>query len=91
MVLAADPGREFTVSRTETLFGTLEWRYRFVPVGEATRVIESYTVTKPLTSVAYFLMRRMGQADRVAILRRGMTQTLERLAVVAEHPVPARP
>lgn len=84
VVLVADPGREFTISRTEPLFGTLEWQYRFEPEGEGTRVLESYTVTKPLTSTAYFLLRLMGESDRAATLRRGMGETLERLAAVAE-------
>lgn len=84
VVLVADRGREFTVSRTEPLFGTLEWRYRFVPEGADTRVVETYTVTRPLTRAAYLLLRLGGQADRAAVLRRGMEQTLERLAAVAE-------
>src|SRR5690606_27630149 len=53
VVITADPGREFAISRTEPLAGTLEWRYRFVPEGTKTRVIESYTVTKPLTRIFY--------------------------------------
>ncbi|SDC05500.1 Polyketide cyclase / dehydrase and lipid transport [Raineyella antarctica] len=85
VVIAADPGREFAISRTEPLFGTLEWSYRFVPEGTATRVVESYTVTRPLTRAAYVLLRLSGSADRAAELRTGMTTTLERLAQVAER------
>ncbi|MCK0112506.1 SRPBCC family protein [Ornithinimicrobium sp. F0845] len=91
VVLVADHGREFTISRTEPLFGTLEWRYRFVPEGDGTRVIETYAVTKPLTSTAYLLLRLFGDADRAATLRQGMATTLERLAVVAERQVPTPP
>lgn len=86
VVLTADAGREFTVSRTEPLFGTLAWRYLFVSDGEGTRVIESYEVTKPLTKVAYGILRLMGQRDRATNMRQGMQATLERLAVMAERP-----
>lgn len=91
VVLTADPGREFAISRTEPLFGTLEWRYRFLPDGEGTRVIESYTVTKPLTKAAYFLLRLGGDSDRAGTMRKGMVTTLERLADLAEKPVAAPP
>lgn len=91
VVITADRGREFAVSRTEPLFGTVEWRHRFVPEGDGTRVIESYTVTKPITAFAYFLLRVGGQADRAAIMREGMATTLDRLAVLAERPVPTPP
>lgn len=90
VVLTADRGREFAVSRTEPLFGTLEWRYRFIPEGGGTRVIESYTVTKPLTKTAYFLLR-LGDKDRAGTMRQGMATTLDRLADLAETPVPAPP
>lgn len=81
VVIAATPGREFAVSRTEPFFGTLEWRYVFEPEGAATRVIESYTVTRPLTRFAWFLLERgKGITDRAADLRTGMHTTLERLA-----------
>lgn len=89
VVITADPGREFTMSRTEPLFGTLEWRYRFVPEGSGTRVIESYEVTRPLTRAAYLLLRLGGQADRADVMRQGMTATLERLAAVAGERTPA--
>jgi len=91
VVLVADRGREFTISRTEPLFGTLEWRYRFVPEGTGTRVLESYTVTVPLTKAAYALLRLGGQGDREAIMRQGMATTLERLAALVEQPVATPP
>ena len=31
VVISADPGREFAISRTEPFFGTLEWRYQLLP------------------------------------------------------------
>ena len=91
VVLVADPGREFTFSRTEPLFGTLEWRYRFVPEGTGTRVVESYEVTKPLTRAAYALLRLGGSTDRAADMRQGMATTLERLAALVEQPVSTPP
>lgn len=54
-----------------------------IPAGPGTRVVGSYTVTRPLTRVAYRLLRRMGEADRAASLRAGMITTLDRLAEVA--------
>lgn len=84
VVIAATPGREFAVRRTEPFFGTLEWRYRFEPEGDATRVVESYTVTRPLTRLAWFLLERgMGITDRAADMRSGMHSTLQRLADLA--------
>lgn len=86
VVIAADPGREFAISRTEPLAGTLEWRYRFVPEGTLTRVIESYTVTRPPTRLFYLMLEHLMRVkDRAGDLRAGMTTTLERLAVVAEQ------
>src|SRR5690606_28485639 len=65
IVITAEPGHEFAVSRTEPLAGTLEWRYRFLPEGTQTRVIESYTVTKPLTRLFYWHLEHvMGIKDR---------------------------
>lgn len=86
IVITAEPGHEFAVSRTEPLAGTLEWRYRFLPEGTQTRVIESYTVTKPLTRLFYWHLEHvMGIKDRAGDLRTGMTTTLERLATVAKQ------
>jgi hypothetical protein len=86
IVVAADPGREFTVSRTEPLAGTLEWRYVFVPEGTKTRVVESYTVTRSPTRFFFWQLEHVFRIkDRAADLRAGMTTTLERLAAVAER------
>jgi Polyketide cyclase / dehydrase and lipid transport len=85
IVTTADRGREFAFSRTEPFAGTLEWRYRFVPEGSGTKVVESYTVTRPVTLIGWFLIGTVsGLKDRAGDLRRGMTQTLDRLAVIAE-------
>ena len=84
VVITADRGREFAFSRTEPFAGTLEWRYRFLPEGTGTRVVESYTVTKPISAIGWFLIDTLGGLkDRARDLRTGMTTTLERLAEVA--------
>lgn len=90
VVISAEPGREFAISRTEPFFGTLEWRYQFLPQEEgSTLVRESYTVTRPLTRVAWFILEKLiGSTDRAGELRIGMATTLGRLAELAEHPVP---
>ena len=85
-VITADRGREFAFSRTEPFAGTLEWRYRFIPDGPGTKVVESYAVTRPITLVGWFLIDTVsGLKDRAGDLRRGMTETLDRLAAVAER------
>lgn len=84
VVITADPGREFAISRTEPLFGTLQWRYQFVPEGDRTRVVESYRVTRPITKFAYWILSTRGPEPRAEVLRAGMTTTLARLAAVAE-------
>lgn len=85
VVTAADRGREFAFSRTETGAGTVTWRYVFTPEGEGTRVTESYEVTHPLTVLGWFIIGVLyGRKDRRADLRRGMEQTLARLAEVTE-------
>ncbi len=86
VVITADRASEFAFSRTEPLCGTLEWRYQFIPERAGTRVIESYTVTKPLTAAGWFLIDTLGGLkDRRGDLQAGMTTTLERLAVIAEQ------
>lgn len=88
VVLRAEPGREFAFARTEPFAGTVEWRYSFVPERGGTRVVESYQVTRPITLLGWFIIGTIfGQRDRPGDLRRGMVETLERLARIAE---PAR-
>lgn len=87
VVVSADRGRDFAFTRTEPFCGTLEWRYRFFPEGSGTRVVESYTVTEPITAVGWFVIDTLGGLhDRVGDLRSGMTTTLDRLAALAETP-----
>lgn len=85
VVVAADPGREFAISRTEPLYGTLEWRFRMTPQDGSTHVVESYTVTTPLSRFADWQLSLVsGPGGRAADLRAGMETTLERLAAIAE-------
>lgn len=85
VVVAAQPGREFAFARTEPFAGTVEWRYVFTPCGDGTRVVESYRVTRPITLLGWFIIGTVfGQKERVDDLRRGMAETLERLADLAE-------
>jgi hypothetical protein len=85
VVVTAEPGQEFAFARSEVGGGTVEWRYRFVPEGTGTRVHESYLVTKPVNALGWFIIDTLyGLKDRRRDLRVGMTQTLERLAQLAE-------
>jgi hypothetical protein len=85
VVTVADSGREFAFSRTEKFAGTVLWRYRLEPEGTGTRVTESYEVVEPITWLGWFVIERLfGQRDRRTDLRRGMTQTLEKIRAVAE-------
>lgn len=85
VVTVAEPGREFAFARTEPFAGTIAWRYRLEPVGEGTRVVESYEVERPVTRVGWFVIERIFRAgNRREELRAGMCVTLERLRVAAE-------
>lgn len=85
VITVADPSREFAFSRTDKGAGTIVWRYVFTPQGTGTRVTESYAATTPVTLFGWFIIGVIyGNKDRRSDLRRGMTQTLERLATLAE-------
>jgi hypothetical protein len=85
VIVTVVPGREIAWARTEPFAGTVEWRYRFIPEGTGTRVTESYTVTKPLTIVGWFIIGGLyGLKDRRRDLHNGMTETLARLRRIAE-------
>jgi hypothetical protein len=91
IVIAADPGREFAISRTEPFAGTLEWRYRLGPEDGGTRLTESYEVTRPITPVGWFIIGTLfGGKDRRSDLHRGMQETLRKIAAVAEEGVSPR-
>ncbi len=85
VVTVADPGREFAFARTEPFAGTIAWRYRFEPVAEGTRVVESYEVERPVTRLGWFVMERIFRAvNRREELRAGMRTTLDRRRLAAE-------
>lgn len=86
VVTVAERGRELAFSRTEKGAGTIVWRYVFTPEGTGTTVTESYEVTRPVTMFGWFIIGVIyGNKDRRGDLRRGMTETLERLAAVSER------
>lgn len=86
IVTVADRPREFAFSRTEKGAGTIVWRYLLSAEGSGTRVTESYEVTRPVTTLGWFVIGVLyGNKDRRGDLRRGMTQTLQRLAELTEH------
>jgi hypothetical protein len=87
VVTVADPGREFSFTRTERFAGTILWRHRFVPEGTGTRVVESYEVVEPLTIVGWFIIGTLyGLKDRRADLRASMERSLERVAEIVGAP-----
>lgn len=90
VVTVADPPREFAFSRAEKLAGTIEWRYRFVPEGQGTRVIESYEVTRPISRVGWFIIGTLYRhKNRREGLHRSMGLSLERLRDLVESGRPA--
>ena len=85
VITAADAGREIAWARTEPFAGTVAWRYRFEPVAEGTRVVESYSVERPVTRLGWFVIEHVFRGgNRREALRAGMRATLERLRVAAE-------
>ena len=87
VVTVVDPPLEFAFARTEPFGGTVEWRYRFEPDGTGTMVTESYTVTRAMGRIGWFIIGTLfARKDRRADLRAGMEQTLERLRAVVEAP-----
>ena len=66
--------------------GTVEWTYRFEPDSDGTLVTESYTVSKALSPIGWFIIGVLfARKDRRSDLRAGMEQTLQRLRQVAEQ------
>ena len=61
------------------------WTYTFDPVPGGVQVTESMRQDRPSPFLIRMLQRRAGVTDRAANLRAGMTTTLERVAVAAEH------
>jgi ligand-binding SRPBCC domain-containing protein len=85
VVTVADPGVEFSFTRTEPFAGTILWRHQFVPEGSGTLVVESYEVLVPISSIGWFIMGTIyGLKDRRGDLRASMIASLDRLASMVE-------
>lgn len=85
VVTVADPGVEFSFTRTESFAGTILWRHQFVPEGSGTLVVESYEVLVPISSIGWFIMGTIyGLKDRRGDLRASMIASLDRLASMVE-------
>jgi hypothetical protein len=85
VITVVEPGKAFAFARTEPFGGTVEWRYDFAPDGTGTLVTESYSVTKPVSRIGWFIIGTLfARKNRQADLRKGMTETLERLREAAE-------
>ncbi len=85
VVTVADPGKEFSFTRTEPFAGTLLWRHWFVPEGTGTRMYESYEVVKPIRLMGWFIMGTVyGLKDRRGDLHRSMVESMDRVAELVE-------
>lgn len=82
-VTAADRGRLFAFAVPGKSGAT--WTYTFDPVPGGVQVTESMRQDRPSPFLIRMLQRRAGVTDRAADLRVGMTTTLDRVAVAAEH------
>jgi hypothetical protein len=86
VVTVVEPGRQFSFARTEPFGGTVEWSYQFEPDGDGTLVTESYTVTKKLGRVGWFIIGVLfARKDRRSDLHAGMEQTLQRIRSAVEQ------
>ena len=82
-VVDAQPGRRFAFRPSFGPVKVAEWAYTFEPTGGGCRVTESWTDLRP----GWFKpISRMGTGvtDRAEHNRRGMEETLARLAAAAE-------
>ena len=82
-VVDADPGRRFSFRVSAVGLKVAEWGYTFEPTATGCRVTESWIDLRPRFFKPIARMAT-GVADRAAHNRRGMEQTLERLAAAAE-------
>jgi uncharacterized protein YndB with AHSA1/START domain len=92
VVTVVEPGKRFSFARTEPFGGTVDWTYTFEPEGDGTLVTESYTVTKELAPMGWFIIGVLfNRKNRQHDLRAGMEQTLQRMrATVEAHDTTAR-
>jgi hypothetical protein len=89
-VTAADPGRSFAFDVSYGPFPVSHWDYQFLPDGEGTRVVETWTDRRPGWMIKAS-PTVMGVADRAGHNRDGMMATLDRLRRAAEATPPATP
>ena len=73
VVTVVEPGRAFGFDRTEKFGGTVAWSYRFEPDDAGgTTVTESYTVTRPLSRIGWFVIGVLfNRKDRHTEITRG--------------------
>ncbi len=84
-VRVAERGREFAFATEEGGQEGVVWRYRLEPVGDGTRVTESYDVGR----IPAWARIIDVPTNRHRELLEGMTQTLDRLKAAAEISEPA--
>lgn len=92
VVEVADPGRQFTFTRSEPGGGTIRWSYRFepdatgTPDASGTTVVLSYEVLRPVSVALHLILRLLfGVRDLRADLNQNMWTSLQRLADVAKR------
>ena len=85
-VVVADPGREFAFVASHLGKDMTKWSYRFEPIGERTKVTESFEIMNDVPW--YFLAADrylMRIDDRREDLVKGMEETLQRLKTATER------
>ena len=86
IVVAAEPGRAFAVSRTEVGGGTIEWRYDLTPERGGTTLTQSYEVVRSVPIALHWVLRLLlGVRDLQADLHANMVTSLARIATIAER------
>lgn len=89
VVEVADPGREFTISRTEPGGGTIRWSYRLEPgpSGGGTNVGLSYQVVRPVPVGLHLVLRVLfGVRDLAADLHANLDSSLHRITQLLDQP-----
>lgn len=87
VVETADRGREFAFTRTEPGGGTIRWFYHFEPGSNGTMTQLGYQVLRPVPVFLHLVLRALfGVRDLRADLHQNMTDSLQKLAGIAECP-----
>ena len=87
VVTVADRGRRFAFRVPSGALST--WTYDLEASQGGTTVTESVRTERAQPMIIRALMRTAGVTDRAAVLRAGMTATLDQLAAAAAQPAPA--